>query len=271
MVKKRNNFTGMTLIELLVVIAVISVLIAILIPILGKVRNQSKLMVCRSNLRVIAQAWHMYLDDNNGRFLQRTNANINYGGYKSLNPTHSKSERPLNPYLGLPLIVESESEAEIFRCPCDNGGQRDPYMPSSIPSIPFYTSKGTSYQTNPFVIGYPRACWLPSEQLMDQLNTLIPNATRDLVDTPSLLLLIGDYGWNNCWQPADPNQPAIQRIGSFHSRKCDHNLAFLDGHVDYLWIRKGIYINDEYTVLPFDDLYKLAREVQVEEECKPLN
>ncbi|MFC1793086.1 type II secretion system protein [Planctomycetota bacterium] len=265
MIKKRNNYNGMTLIELLVVIAVISVLIAILIPVLGKFQKQSKLIVCRSNLRVITQAWHMYLDDHNGRFLQRTNANINYGGYESTNPTHRKSKRPLNPYLGLPLIVESESEAEIFRCPCDDGGERDPIIPSFIPSMPFYISKGTSYQTNPFVIGYPRACWLPSEQLMDQLNALIPNATRDLVDTPSLLVLIGDYGWNNCWQPA------IQRIGAFHSRKCDHNLAFLDGHVDYLWIRKGIYINDEYTVLPSDDLYKLAREVQVEEECKPLN
>ena len=257
-VKRCDNYNGMTQIELLAVIAVISVLIAILIPVLGKVQKQSKLMVCRSNLRVIAQAWHMYLDDHKGRFLQRTNANINYGGYKSLNPTHSKSERPLNPYLGLPLIVESEPAAEIFRCPCDNGGERGP-------STPFYTTKGTSYQTNPFLIGYPRACWLPSEQLMDQLNALIPNVTMDIVDTPSLLLLIGDYGWNNCWQPA------IQRIGAWHSRKCDHNLAFLDGHVDYLWIRKGIYITDEYTVLPFNVLYKLAREVQVEEECKPLN
>jgi prepilin-type N-terminal cleavage/methylation domain-containing protein/prepilin-type processing-associated H-X9-DG protein len=262
-IKRHNCHNGMTLIELLVVISAISVLVAILIPVLSKIRKQSKLIVCRSNLRVIAQAWHMYLDDHKGQFLQRTNANINYGGYKSLNPTHSKYERPLNPYLGLPLIVESESDAEIFRCPCDDGPEIKPNSDRS--KIPFYISKGTSYQTNPLIIGFPRACAMPSgqEELMDQLNVQIPNATSAQVDTPSLLLLIGDYGWNHCWQPS----PA-SRIGAWHSRKCDHNLAFLDGHVDYLWIRKGIYINDEYTVLPFSNLYKLARSVQKEEPCE---
>jgi hypothetical protein len=41
-------------------------------------------------------------------------------------------------------------------------------------------------------------------------------------------------------------------------------MAFLDGHVGFIKIRKGLYVTSEYNVLPFEDLYKLAREVQEE-------
>jgi prepilin-type N-terminal cleavage/methylation domain-containing protein/prepilin-type processing-associated H-X9-DG protein len=59
---------GFTLIELLVVIAIIAVLMGILIPILRKAREQSKDVICRSNLKQIglganlyAQAWDLRL------------------------------------------------------------------------------------------------------------------------------------------------------------------------------------------------------------------
>jgi hypothetical protein len=39
-------------------------------------------------------------------------------------------------------------------------------------------------------------------------------------------------------------------------------MAFLDGHVGFLNLRKGIYVADEYTVLPFKELHGLAREIQ---------
>lgn len=51
---------GFTLIELLVVIAVIALLMAILIPVLGRVRKQAKAVACRSNLRQWALALQTY-------------------------------------------------------------------------------------------------------------------------------------------------------------------------------------------------------------------
>jgi len=68
---------GFTLIELLVVIAV---LLAILLPALRKARTLTKRVACQSNLKQIAVAWNMYLDDNDGRFYQARNGNLNYGG-----------------------------------------------------------------------------------------------------------------------------------------------------------------------------------------------
>ncbi len=55
-----------TLIELLVVIAIISILIAILLPALGKVRYQAKNLNCMSNLRQVGIGVLMYCNDNNG-------------------------------------------------------------------------------------------------------------------------------------------------------------------------------------------------------------
>ena len=52
-----------TLIELLVVIAIISILMAILIPSLNRVREQGKRVICLNNLRQLMTAWILYTDD----------------------------------------------------------------------------------------------------------------------------------------------------------------------------------------------------------------
>jgi hypothetical protein len=39
-------------------------------------------------------------------------------------------------------------------------------------------------------------------------------------------------------------------------------MAFLDSHTQFLNIHKGFYITDQYTVVPFIELYDLAYEVQ---------
>jgi hypothetical protein len=44
-------------------------------------------------------------------------------------------------------------------------------------------------------------------------------------------------------------------------------VAFLDGHVEFIRIRKGLYVTPEYCVLPFAELYGLALKVQMEEPC----
>lgn len=60
---------GFTLIELLVFIAVIAVLVAILVPILGRARRHVKAVACMSNLWHWAQIFGMYTGDNNGHFI----------------------------------------------------------------------------------------------------------------------------------------------------------------------------------------------------------
>src|SRR5690349_17008967 len=54
---------GFTLIELLVVIAIIAILAAILFPVFAQARERARAISCVSNLKQIALATNMYVQD----------------------------------------------------------------------------------------------------------------------------------------------------------------------------------------------------------------
>ena len=257
----RHKRSGFTLIELLVVIAVIAVLLAILMPALRSAKVLAKRLTCQGNLKQIALAWNMYLDDYDGYFYQGINYNVLYGGWQGQgDPTElGVVPRPLNKYFGLPEILETEGSAKVFRCPGDRGG---------IPGDRYYEKVfrrlGTSYQTNIFLIGQNQCgSFSDNTEVLDQkISERLPNINRSEVVNPSRLLLIGDYGWINQWKPRAHPDIEWKDLAEWHGKVDCHNMAFLDGHVKFLNIRKGYYVTSEYWVLPFEDLRELALGVQ---------
>jgi prepilin-type N-terminal cleavage/methylation domain-containing protein len=254
----RRCFSGFTLIELLVVVATISLLLAIMLPVLGKVRIVVQRVICRSNLKQIALAWQMYLDDNQGRFYYGWNADVDYGGWKGDGVVPFPPDgRVLNKHVRLPMKLKTETGAEVFKCPADNSSV---YSASDNST---YWDYGTSYRTNVWLIGPDVAGWLPSAKLRIEISKRLKKLNRNKVTNPARVALIGDYGWADQWYP----DPTWSMRLEWHHKCCHHNVAFLDCHVEFLKIRKGLYVTPEYSVLPFKELFELALGVQDQIPC----
>ncbi len=250
-----------TLIELLVVIAIIALLLAILFPALRKIQAVAKRLYCQTNLKQIAIAWHLYLEDNDDYFYQKVNFNHTFGGWQGKGGGYSDPcdyPRFLNPYLRLPLKIKEEGEAKVFRCPADKGGE-------------FYVDKayiyfGNSYQTNILLVGQNQLeaenISPPWRTIHEEINRFLPNLKRTHIAEPARVLLVGDNYWVEQWDFEMPYDKY-----SWHDREYYYNLAFLDGRVDFIHIRKGLYVADEYCVMPFKELKTRVRELQ--EEIEP--
>jgi prepilin-type N-terminal cleavage/methylation domain-containing protein/prepilin-type processing-associated H-X9-DG protein len=91
---------GFTLVELLVVIAIIALLMSILMPALGRVRKQAKMVMCQANLKQWALSFSMYVDTYEGSF-PRGWCGDGYTGF-STPEEHANSYwmQALRPYYG---------------------------------------------------------------------------------------------------------------------------------------------------------------------------
>ncbi|AQT67290.1 type II secretion system protein G [Anaerohalosphaera lusitana] len=80
----RHKGSGFTLIELLVVISIIALLLAIMMPALGMVKEKAKSLVCRTNLKTLGLASRLYAEEHNGKMPEQYYYNDagNFAGYR---------------------------------------------------------------------------------------------------------------------------------------------------------------------------------------------
>jgi prepilin-type processing-associated H-X9-DG protein len=174
--------------------------------------------------------------------------------------------RPLNRYVGLPATIPNTGKAEVFSCPGDNGAW--------IPTVPEWTHAsrydyyGNSYRCNRFVIGPvpPETSWYdPCQALMTTLRSRFDQLSLNVssFSNESRLILLGDYGFTDWQNPANNSDPIEFHARSYRSSSeipydpmysSRHNVAFLDGHVSFVDVRKGIHVCAAYTVIPFRDM-----------------
>ncbi|HZL36408.1 MAG TPA: hypothetical protein VFC78_13900 [Tepidisphaeraceae bacterium] len=124
---------------MMVVIGIIVVLIAILMPLLGRARDAAWAVKCQSNMSQLARASLLYAGENDSR-LPRPNwvGKENIAGWLYRAPIN-----PVQSYVQTGVFWQYIHDERIYRCPADSG--------------PFETGPSrnlTSYLMNGAVIGY---------------------------------------------------------------------------------------------------------------------
>ncbi|HIE52385.1 MAG TPA: prepilin-type N-terminal cleavage/methylation domain-containing protein, partial [Armatimonadetes bacterium] len=79
MLSHASHSKGFTLIELLVVIAIIAILAAILFPVFAQAREKARTASCQSNLKQLAMASLMYVQDYDETWFTWTSRGRDYG------------------------------------------------------------------------------------------------------------------------------------------------------------------------------------------------
>jgi len=130
---------GFTVIELLVVIVIVALMAALLLPALGKAKEQGRSSVCRNNMRQIALSMTLYADDNSDYLPWPGDVDRNwqpdwvFGGQPDTYPEsperwkglgfgfHAESGSIFSHATGLPRILPHHDsyagKFRIYRCP----------------------------------------------------------------------------------------------------------------------------------------------------------
>src|SRR5262245_34537566 len=204
-----------TLTEILVVNAIISILAALLLPVLSSAKSRSKQIGCANNLKQAALAFQMYAADNDGRLPENPPPGFSQARWISGN-MKNKEEATSELLIRQGKLFPYANDVALYHCPADlsqAGGLprlRSYSMNSWIGSRFMETNSRASYRTfvreNELAAARPATLWT----MIDEHETTI------------------DDGW--FWVTMDDAKPFASSPATRHHH--GYGLNFADGHVE---------------------------------------
>ncbi len=221
-----------TLIELLVVIAIIAILAAILFPVFAQAREQARRTICVSNLKQLTNAFLMYAQDYDERFMSQNNAD---------GPDfddNTEAQVLLQPYI---------KNRNIFYCPSRNNFNCVRWIDPSGRCLGYAPNFGLYSYANglgifevpiPAPPGVPGWIWVGKtlSQMAHPAQTILQGDTNDF----------NMYTLSFYFQYWDGRTSAAIR----HNRM--YQFSFVDGHVKSMKMAAYSFLvdSDPFTIMP---------------------
>jgi prepilin-type N-terminal cleavage/methylation domain-containing protein/prepilin-type processing-associated H-X9-DG protein len=232
-----------TLIELLVVIAIISLLAALLLPILTKAKQKTQGVYCMNNHRQLALAWKMYSDDNQDKLVYASELGPDTYPYTWV--TGTLDNDPLNrsnwdldkDIRKSPIWKYCGNNSSIWKCPADYsfvtvGGIAKPRVRSMSMNIYLGGWAGTDGGWG----------WTPPPIIylkMSELSKPGPSKVFVFLDMREDSIDMGNFatdmkGFSEI-SPKDSSYGFFDLPGIYHAGKC--GFSFGDGHSEiHKWL-----------------------------------
>ncbi|MFI4911048.1 MAG: prepilin-type N-terminal cleavage/methylation domain-containing protein [Sedimentisphaeraceae bacterium JB056] len=239
-----NSKKAFTLIELLVVISIIAVLMAIMMPALGKVRQQAVGLIGRTQLKDMGTMVNLYMAENDGRMVSNCYEPMSNGtgrwtvrlaAYYERNDSSAGDHNRYN--------------TDIFYCPIEWKKRLKNPEVQGEEGVFSEPDRGFYYQINSYITDNGRinnsektllrAKFGKSDQWKDPATLPMfhdTNSTADFAPLPQWPLdapmypnqTLLQYGWD----PAASRSPKINRFGPAANHGRGINYLFADGHAD---------------------------------------
>ena len=215
-----------TLIELLVVVSIIAVLVSILLPALGRAREQAQRVVCSSNVRQWGLGIVYYTHEYNDHIIRADRDHVGPAKVHPINDIipHTWNHWPIR--LAELNLVEMDDDLDLARCPADRGFSAD--VATWPHNISYGVNNGTGYGIGSYnqFSGWEEGDSSP-EKWPKVSQIKLPADFVSLADSGVHDLDLNDYG-HVAFRIVDDH-------GSHYGYRHNYgsNVAFFDGHAEY--------------------------------------